>query len=546
MATSDADLKYLVGYGLDAIEEEPEFPETKETPPPCDNKELWWPNIYPKTMEFFNSYTKYCLVYGERYSSKSWTSGHKAIRHAWENWDALVVFVSFSIFGTSGGIWEDVEKFILPEWEENIGLKWVGPRQDQAKNSYIKVANRYGGWSTLMMKSIPHGSVIDQRFKQIRPSMIVFDEITETEDESYFTKLAQQLGRRKFIKHQQFIATCNPPPQGEDHWVYRRWFKEPEKEEDKGTWQKNYAKWHFPMSQNVNANDLDGYLANLKDLVRDDPSAYARLVEGRWVKQMTGIGIFKEYWMPRIHIKGGMDGSNRRQLIAFPGHPITAGYDLGKTNQGIVFQQFVPIPKRTAEGGTEYEFGWIVLDELVTVGKKIPFHVLVEMILEKQNTVVQTAALRHNMDYEQAKKSLRYEHISDSSSWNFDPGSGLDEHELIAELSKAEFEKNRHKYPYLSGPIVMQATPKGANSIMWRVRQLIEKLQREQIYVDAGCKNVIDMFVNITAKKDSIFEPESRNQYKHCLDALTYPHFFYQTFGPPTSGPDDRPKPIVY
>jgi hypothetical protein len=169
---SEQDIKYLAQYESDfaELEVEPEFPECEVPPPKTDDRELWWPSLYPTQMLAFNDYTKYLLFSGERGSGKGILSLHKCVRHAWENWDALVMVTSLTLTAaTAGGVWTDLSNYILPEWEENIGLKWVGPRFDQAKNSYIKVANRFGGWSTIMLKAIPSGSIISQRFKGTAP-----------------------------------------------------------------------------------------------------------------------------------------------------------------------------------------------------------------------------------------------------------------------------------------------------------------------------------------------------------------------------------------
>ena len=290
----DEDLKYLAAYDLDMddLVSEPDFPECSE-PPPAATNEAWWPDLYPTQMKVFNDYSKHILVYGERGSGKGIVSLHKCVRHAWENWEALVMVSSLTLTSaTAGGVWSDLVDFVLPQWEEGVGLKWVGPRQDQAKNSYVKVANRYGGWSTIMLKPIPSGSVISQRFKGTAPSMIFFDEITETDDPRYFRQIVQQLGRRRGIKHQQFIAACNPSPKGEDHWVYQQFIKEPEDEVERKDWKQDYAAYHIPFSENINMENREEYLRTLESVSRHDPTERARIIEGKWVKQQLGEGIF--------------------------------------------------------------------------------------------------------------------------------------------------------------------------------------------------------------------------------------------------------------
>lgn len=525
----DDDIKYLLAYEDAPRPNSPEaeagtlFPETEE--PPAPTKEGWWPDLYDEQMMFFNDYHRYCLLHGERFSGKTRVCCEKMVRHTWENWNALGMMVAFNVSGaTGGGFWEEIVTEVLPVWTENIGLQWIGPRMDAvSKNSYLKVGNAYGGWSTIMLKSIPSGSVIGTRFRNVTPSLIFFDELTQTNDPRYFTDLVQQIGRRKYIKHQQFIATCNPPPEGPDHWVYGKWFVEPKGEKEKKYWKENYASYHIPMMKNVKHEKLEEYKAMLENLCLDDPTAHARLIEGKWVKQLSGLGIFKNHWKPNLHIKGNLLEDKR--LLATPDIPITVGYDLGKTNQGIVFMQNIWDKKRERTV-------WKILDEVVTIAQMIQLRVLVQMIMEKMNDLVERSAIYHSISKDQATRRFVFEGISDTSSWGFDPMSAQTEKENIEQLSALELQENSETYPFLAQPLTMQPAPKGDGSVGFRVRTLMDLLRSERIFIDSGCKNVIEMFAFITAVKDSIYQPARNSPYKHALDALTYPIHLY-TLGEP-------------
>lgn len=530
---SQDDIAYLAAYD-DATPTEPEFPECNE-PAPDTDQNGWWPKLGATQLRVFNSEKKYVLAAGERGSGKSFSAIHKVVRHVYSNWDALAMMTSLTITAqTAGGIWTDLCEYVLPEWEEAIGLKFIGPRMDSARNAYVKVGNVYGGWSTIILKSIPSESVISQRFKGTTPSLILLDEICEVSSISYMKKLGQQLGRKRGIKVQQFICTANPSPEGEDHWVYQSFIKEPTDPKEYEYWKEHYDHFHVPISENLWLPNREKYIADLKHMARTDPTEYDRIVLGKWTKQMVGQGIFKDYFMEKVHVKG--DASKGIRFVAQPGIPITVGYDIGEVNQGIAFLQQVPMKDKTT---------WVQLDELVTIGKKISLQMFVRMILGRLNEVIMRGAECKGLTVQQARQQFYVEHISDNSSMRFRAVGGDLEKNIIEELSAAELRENPEMYPYVTDPIVMLPAPKGDGSVEQRSRLLIDLLQNNRYLVDSGCKNSIDMFMNITAKKNSIFAPDGRSKYKHILDGITYPLITYIVNGTPPPRAE-RVEPMVY
>ena len=534
MSTSDFEIKYLASLTDDEEEAPPpEFPECAEPPP--ETEEGWFPELNEPQTELFNNYTQYLLLDSERFSGKSYGVGHKIVRHAWENWDALVLVTSYTLSGLQEGLMEDLEKDILPDWEKNIGLKWVGPKANISKTSFIKVANRFGGWSTIIFKPCPSVSIIDERFKPIKASMIVFEEMGDKNDSRYFEKLTQQL-RRKGIKDMQFIAVTNPPKEGPEHYLYDRFFVEPEDEEAKAYWKRKYHRIHFPAMKN-RWRDVKEYMADLKDKYRHDPNSVDRLVKGIWVKQILGEGIFKDYFLPAIHIKGDLQLG--RQLVAQPGLPIILGADMGDVNNGFTFQQMVHVKDRVI---------WMQVGELESVGRKIPLNQMIHLVYHKMNAIVRQAADAKRLNDSEMLRAFRFEHISDSSTLRFRQSGGDVERQLILEASNEILRTHGSQYPCVNQPIWMKPAPKGDGSVAFRVKMLIEMLQTERFIMDATCTRTTDMFtsLNSSKKKDgSPFEPPAASPYKHILDALTYPHVHFQVHGRPKAV-GDRVKPMVY
>lgn len=531
----DSDLKYLAALEQDIEDLEPEFPECSKAPRACPNEEGWWPDLNEPQMELFNDYTRNVLCDSERFSGKSYGVAHKIARHAWENWDALVLVTTYSLPGLTEGLLEDLSKEVLPDWEKNIGLQWTEPRQNASKTTFIKVANRFGGWSTIMFKPCPTTTIISTRFKPIKASLIVFEEIGDQNDKEYYTKLNQQL-RRNYVKHPQFIAVTNPPEEGPKHYLYEMFFIEPEDEEEAKRWRGKYKRIYFPSMLN-RWRDVKGYLEDITFDNRGDQNTIDRLVKGEWVERQTGVGIFADYFLPEIHIKGSL-ASNRR-IIAQPGMPIILGGDMGDVNNGFAFLQQAHLKDKVV---------WLMMSELETVGKKLSNPQLMHLLLTKMNGVVADGAQAKGYDISQAVENFRYDHIADSSTLRFRRDGGDIERELIKQETTRILKEHANQYPYVKDPVYFKPAPKGDGSVEFRVKMLIEMLQTERFFVDASCVRTIEMFKKITSSTKagaSPFTPGDRSKYKHILDAITYPIVFHAVRG--DAVPEDRRvKPMYY
>lgn len=557
---SEQDIKYLAAYDMSPDEEAPppEFPECEGPAPKTDDSKLWWPELNDVQLEAFNDYTKYTLYHSERFSGKSWCVGHKAVRHCWENWDALCLITTYTLTGLTEGLLEDLVKDILPEWERNIGLTWVGPKTNISKTTFIKVANCYGGWSTIIFKPCPSVSIISERFKPIKASMIIFEEMGDKNDERFLNQLSQQL-RRKHVKNQQFIAVTNPPKEGPKHYLYERFFVGPKptkEEEEKGEYSQetkdalerfrtNWRHIHFPVQKNK-WRDWEAYLNDIRDNNRHDPNMVDRLVRGEWVEQQLGEGIFKDFFIPNIHIKGNV--AENRQLIPQPGMPIVLGGDMGDVNNGFSFLQQVYMKKKQPDGREVEKIVWMQLDELEIVGKKLSIPQLTHMILEKMNRLVMRGAQAKGMDLPQAVQELRFEFIADSSTLRFRQGGGDIERNLVRDASKEILNKYAAQYPYVTQPIMFKPAPKGDGSVSFRVKMLIEMLQTERYVVDSSCVRTIEMFKQITSSNKeggSPFDPSGKSPYKHILDAVTYPIVYHVVRGD-TKPEKEKLKPMYY
>jgi phage terminase large subunit len=479
-----------------------------------EEKGAWSPSLSPTQQKIFDDPANYILAYGERGSGKTFClGGHKIVRHLYENFNALaIIIVGVRSQATLGGVWHKLQVEILPDWVEGIGLNHTSERQDTQKNLYMDVENRFGGWSRVVLISIPYGAFIKDRIKGFEPSIIFVDELTNLDTEDYFNAVVQQLGRRQGIHGpQQYLAACNPD--GPSHWVYKRFFQEPWREVDgEKVWNDDYSKYHVPIKENEH-NLPPGYYDRIMEAVKTDPIEEARMVRGEWIDRPAGDAIFGPYFNKTLHILG----DSKEGILPNVDYPIICGWDPGSVNNAIIFMQCLP---------GEDKMLWTVFDELVTIDKKLPYTTLIPLVMRKM------AYWNRKMEHK-----FRFMHISDNSAFNqFRARSGSYDYRDIEKISQDKAES------FELDPIRMKAAPKFSGSVETRVRLTIATLQSEGIVISAQCTKVIKMFQNLISEKPGkhydpnvAFKPK-RSVYVHAFDAMTYPIIFYNSTPTLTTG----------
>lgn len=466
-------------------------------------EESWSPSLSGSQQELFDSTAKYVLAYGERASGKTFVlGGHKLVRHAYENFNALcLVIVGIKSQATQGGVWHKLQTEILPEWKAGLGIEHTDEKMDLQKAPYIDVQNRYGGWSRISLMSAPFGNILTDRIKGFEPSYVFVDELTNLDTSSYFEAIVQQLGRRQGIEGvQQYTAACNPA--GRTHWVYKRFFEMPYDED--GNYNHDYHVVHVKISENEK-NLPDGYYNRVMEAVANDPIEAKRMLEGQWIDRPSGDALFAPYFSKTLHVVGDA----KKGIVPNPNYPVIIGYDPGAVNNAMVFMQCIIGKEKSI---------WTVFDELVTIRKKIPYTTLIPLLYRK-------------MKYwnERVDKKLKFVHISDNSAFNqYRAKTGSYDVKDFEEISREKCEV------FGMEPIRMKAAPKFSGSVAGRVRLLIAKLVQEELLISAPCTEVIKSMRNLSCEKqkDNKYDPSlelkpKRSDYIHAFDALTYPIMYY-------------------
>lgn len=467
-------------------------------------EEPWSPSLSETQQKIFDDPSNYILAYGERGSGKTFClGGHKLVRHLYENFNALaLIIVGVRSQATLGGVWHKLQVEIFPEWVDGIGLNHTTERQDTQKNLYMDVENRFGGWSRVVLISVPYGAFIKDRIKGFEPSLVFVDELTNLDTADYFNAVVQQLGRRQGIHGpQQYLAACNPD--GPSHWVYKRFFEEPYDKD--GNWNDDYSTYHVPIKENEK-NLPPGYYDRIMEAVKTDPVEEARMVRGEWIDRPAGDAIFGPYFNKTLHIIG----DNKEGILPNTEYPIICGWDPGSVNNAIIFMQCLPGEDKTL---------WTVFDELVTINRKLPYTSLIPLVMRK-------------MSYWNRKMEHKFNfiHISDNSAFNqFRAKTGSYDVRDIEEISRSKAET------FDLSPIRMKAAPKFSGSVESRVRLTIANLQSDQILISAQCTNIYKMFQNLISEKPGkhydpniAFKPR-RSVYIHAFDAMSYPILHYNS-----------------
>lgn len=466
-------------------------------------KKGWRPALNPIQSSAVACKAIYKLYDGERGSGKTYGGLHELVDFVYRNDNCLGYIIIKEVgMSTDGGAWHKLLMEVVPEWKDGLGIEYTESKLDpQTKKPYIWLSNRHGGWSMIMLSSLPVASHVEQKVRGREPDIILVDEAQALETDTYFTSLLQQLGRRKGLDEpSKIIFCCNP--EGPSHWLYQRFFIEPVDEET-GVWDVRYARFHIPISDNVKNLPPNYYENYVLPAVKNDPILKARLVDGEWVDRPDGDSLFGESFSEAIHIRG--DLAKNMGLEPVVPIPMIVSYDLGAAHSSVHFLQIVSTLAKVYK---------LVIDEIDRVGEYTPYSVLVPKIVDR-------------MVYWDTKMGFAFQwyHVSDSSAFDqYRAVTGSFDHQEVERLSKEYVTKKGLNPRYI---IKMRECPKGEHSIEARVRLVTDDLITSSLLVSATCPKTKDMFMRLTVDKDNRMKPKKKARYGHNLDSLSYGFFYF-------------------
>lgn len=505
-----------------------ELPKPPRIPGSTMKDEGWRPSFNPGVLDeegnvrtrsrqemVFESDAMYILSYGERASGKTYGALHALVRHCYENDDALaIIIVGVKRQAEEGGAWHKLNTMILPEWEEGLGYDhdenpfYSEPKSNTAKDVYLWIRTVNGGWSRVLMLSMPVGSFVADRVKGMEPSFVFVDEAQTLSSDTYFKHLVQQIGRRPGIEVQQIIYCCNPA--GPSHWLYKRFFEMSGLLDD--DLDEDYAIFHIPMQENRH-NLSERYWRNLMQAVRGDEVEEARMLRGEWIDKPSGNAIFAGKFKPDIHVRG----DKYRGIVPVPAYPIIVGYDPGPVNFSIHLMQKIH---------TQSRWVWSIFDEMNYVGE-----------LEKYSVIIPKLVRRMDFWSDFIGFPFEFVHVADEAAWSQkDREQSFDAFEIERLSRQVPVELALQGAGEGTERIKLQSAPKGADSVPARVNLVIQLLQAQCLVVSGRCQKTIAMFNHLLSQKEvdeakllnAKYDPLAslrprRSVHIHPFDSMSYP-----------------------
>lgn len=488
------------------------FEEIPPPPPPERSKRRknpgWRPKLNYTQNLIFEDPSLYVLAYGPKGSGKSVGCVHSLIRHCYDERNALAFVLAPAIRTGAEGTMKDLE-WALDIWQngnwkdreetersdEGIGINYtVASLDSNTKDRILFISNRHGGWSKVILLSIPYSEVVEKRMKDLSPSFVLVSEITELENSKYFTYVSQQLGRRRgIVGPQQYVANCNP--EGPSHWVYKVFWVDNILED--GTTDPDYAVYFVPVEEN-RPNLPPGYIERLIKLYKD-PIDHRRLIGGEWIDRPSGEAIFKDYFIPEIMVRGEfLKGTG---LVPIKGFPIITGWDPGPRNYSVHFHQLVSV--------TNKGMLWRTFDEMNYVGSFQPDFIVIPKVLKR-------------MDFWQTYlgSQAAFMHIADQSAFTHKRHDGTYDATRVWQLSGKR--------------IKLRDCPSGADSVVARVNMVRSMFMEELLYISAQCEKTLDMLRLLVSEKPKDGKHDAfeglrpqRSPYLHSFDSYSYPMYYY-------------------
>lgn len=464
----------------------------------------WVPSICIKQFEVYNDYHRYLLVTGPRKSAKTIAVINKIVRHAWENDRAMVAIVTKTIKNAKTGVWEDLIKFVLPQWiNANIGLRYTQEPKvtGDARLNLLRITNAQGTESEIQLHSVDYCQEIVAKFKGSRFSLIFFSEIDNFDDRVIFDIGTDQL--RSFTvpyKELQFIGDCNPPESGTRNWQHDLWFKEKDRDDHPDPeFQNQLHRIEFKLDDNPFIDEREK--KDLKAKYRYRKATYNRFINGQWEDDSTE-GHFSDVFNETVHILGDV-GKGERILPSegcleqAPGSgTLLTGWDPGEVNHAMVILEKIETAGKDDQVVTKFA----VLDELQVLNRRIGLRAFAEGAIELIDKWEKYCLDNY-------KRKPRWRHFSDSSAFRFKSAAESTDELLVREISQ--------------GRINLAAAPKYRNSVRDRVKLVHQLLFEQRLFFSGQCQNVLTS-IRMLKKGDSAVEYVLINEHKHAFDALSY------------------------
>lgn len=460
---------------------------------------MWIPKLSTKQLEVFNCYKRYVCCSGGRRNGKSIAVGHKVYRHLWETPGARVALIATTIKSAKeGGAFADLTEIIAPIWMGSgivgfggLPLEYTskgsnglpGPRMDAAtRTSSFRIRNIYGGESELQLFSIDNENEIESITKSKRYSMVWLSEGANFKSAMVFKNVIQMLRMYHLERQQhQLIVDTNPAEEGEDHWIYKKWFNERVQEDHpEPEIQQELSLFEFQLEDNPFLTPFE--IAELKASNCDNQGEYDRNVLGKWAK---GFGLKGKIFADILDISKHFVGEEGQGIdVDETSIDMFTGWDMGSINNAGVL-----VERRIVKDVSHY----MVLDEAVTIDEQIGTAEFAVMMYEKISQLENFYQRRFN-----------WVHWSDDNALNvWRPGFEGYDATIVAAAT--------------NGEIGLRAAEKPKGSVKFGIKIMRRMMKENRLYVGGNCPRVREMLMGLTET-----DIEEDSKLTHIFDALRY------------------------
>lgn len=497
---------------------------------------LWLPPLFQKQRQVVLSKSRRILASGPRLSGKTIAVEHRVFRHLWNVNGARVAIIPLTNRTGTLGVWPELVGPVFHIWHDagvssdlaDFGYSTT-PRQDnQTRTRFFRLHNKHGTTSECVLFPIESAEEAYAKLLSTQFSMIWISEAHLFDDRKIFDVALGQLRLYGVPFHEtSIICDCNPPDDGEDHWLHEVFVSDPEmpEEEFPDDWplatreafkaqQAETKAFRFALDENTFLDP--GQKAQLIATYATNKLLYQRFVLGLWVKGQPADGIFKQVFSTELHVAGNADPKDPADwevLLPVTGPAahrapsgkllMLAGWDLGDVNHAWSAIQ----PRLQAGKVTAYD----QLDEHVVIGGNVSIEDFTREVLRKRAAIEAEAG-----------EPVEWLDYSDSSASDFRAAvrrgqAAADEGATDAAIVEQ-----------VSGGAIRMISAGPVKRAGWQRRRAnyLTRLLAAGLYrVSAQCRHAVAMLSNIrasTAAKASTYLAPGQVE-KHSFDSVTYP-----------------------
>lgn len=162
--------------------------------------------------------------------------------------------------------------------------------------------------------------------------LAVLEEADEIPEEFLNTVYARMRLKVPGMRIGIIFLICNPP--SKDHWIYERFFNDPDNLPDDPKSHKRVLKFHVRDNQE---NVAEGYQNMLMEAYKDDPLLMKAFLDGDFSPDLKGNPIFMEQFSEKLHVADNAIHKNWD-----PDLPIAVSIDFGFNTPAILVGQDYP------------------------------------------------------------------------------------------------------------------------------------------------------------------------------------------------------------